>query len=217
MQGIATGVIRQDLARPGSERPVEPTQQADCADLLSSAVNSRAVAVGVSYRSQLGCKKIARGAAVAMRFCARMWGVVVLGVLAFGFTTIAGRANAASTASDYTAAQAVRGAQTYDRSCAACHGNNLEGKAGPPLTGKAFQETLQYAKMTTSQLYAFISQSMPQNAPGSLSGEQYIEVLSFLLSKSGYPVGSIPLSKPRLSEVELLPFPGAEGSVAARP
>lgn len=141
----------------------------------------------------------------------------MLGAAAFGLAAIAGRANPASAASDYTAAQAARGAQTYDDSCATCHGNNLEGKAGPPLTGKPFKETLQYAKMTTSQLYTFISQSMPQNAPASLSSEQYIDVLSFLLSKSGYPAGSIPLSKQRLGEVELLPFPGAAGNVARQP
>lgn len=158
---------------------------------------------------------------MTMRVRVGLWCVGVLGMLVFCLVSclavIAGNADAATAASDYTAAQATRGAQIYDRSCAECHGNNLEGKAGPPLTGKAFQDTLQYANMTTSQLYGFISQSMPQNAPASLSSEQYIDVLSFLLSKSGYPAGSIPLSKQRLGEVELLPFPAANGSVAAQP
>lgn len=143
--------------------------------------------------------------------------IAIVAALAFVLAATAGRADAASAVSDYTAAQAERGAQTYDRFCAPCHGNNLEGKAGPPLTGKAFQETLQYAKMTSSQLYTFISQSMPQNAPASLSDEQYIDVLSFLLSKNGYPAGSIPLSKQRLGAVDLLPFPGPDGSVASQP
>jgi alcohol dehydrogenase (cytochrome c) len=140
----------------------------------------------------------------------------LISCLAFNLDTIAARANPASAASDYTAAQAARGGETYGRVCATCHGSNLEGKAGPPLAGKAFADTLEYAKMTTSQLYAFISQSMPQNAPGSLSSAQYIDVLSFLLSKSGYPAGSIPLSKERLSAVALLPFPGTDGTVAAQ-
>jgi mono/diheme cytochrome c family protein len=137
--------------------------------------------------------------------------------VAFGLAAIAGPANSASAASDYTTAQAARGAQTYDHTCATCHGNNLEGKAGPPLTGKPFKETLQYAKMTTSQLYTFISQNMPQNAPASLSSDQYVDVLGFLLSKNGYPAGSIPLSKQRLGKIGLLPFPGTEGSVARQP
>ena len=151
-----------------------------------------------------------------MSVCVKLQRVAMIGALALCPGAIAAPANAASAASDYTAAQAARGAQTYDRVCATCHGSNLEGKAGPPLTGKAFQDTLQYAKMTTSQLYAFISQSMPQNAPGSLSGEQYVDVLGFLLSKNGYPAGSIPLSKQRLGGIVLLPFPGADGSIAAR-
>jgi mono/diheme cytochrome c family protein len=142
---------------------------------------------------------------------------VVHGALAFCLAVIAGPSSAASAKSDYTAAQAARGAQTFDRFCAVCHGHNLEGKAGPPLTGTSFRETLQYAKMTARQLYAFISQSMPQNAPASLSSDQYIDVLSFLLSKNGYPAGSVPLSKQRLSEIDLLPFPGADHSVARQP
>lgn len=152
-----------------------------------------------------------------MRVRVGLWRVGMLGTVAFGLAAIAGRAHAAAATSDYTAAQAARGAQIYGQFCATCHGSNLEGKAGPPLTGKAFQDTLQYAEMTTSQLYAFISQSMPQNAPATLSHQQYIDVLSFLLSKSSYPAGSIPLSEERLGEVKLLPFPGGGGSVAGRP
>jgi alcohol dehydrogenase (cytochrome c) len=142
--------------------------------------------------------------------------VAVPGALAFCLAAIAGRVNGASAMSDFTADQAARGAKIYDQFCVTCHGSNLEGKAGPPLTGKPFQETLQFAKMTTGQLYGFISQSMPQNAPASLSGEQYVDVLSFLLSKNGYPAGTTPLSKERLSEIALLPVPGADGSVAAQ-
>lgn len=143
--------------------------------------------------------------------------VAVLGVLALGLGAIAVTVDAAPAASDFTADQAAQGAQIYGRTCATCHGNNLEGKAGPPLAGKPFHETIDFAKMTTSQLYAFISQNMPQNAPGSLSAEQYIDVLSFLLSKNGYPAGSTPLSQQRLSSIALLPFPSAHDSVAAQP
>jgi len=152
-----------------------------------------------------------------MRVCVGLRRAALPGALAFGLAAFAGGANAASAASDYTTAQAQQGAQIYGRSCATCHGGNLEGKAGPPLAGKPFRDTIDYAKMTTSQLYTFISQNMPQNAPGSLSGEQYIDVLCFLLSKNGYPAGTTPLSQQRLSGVALLPFPGAHDSASAHP
>jgi mono/diheme cytochrome c family protein len=151
-----------------------------------------------------------------MRISVVLRRVAVPGALAVCLAAIAGSVNGASAMSDYTADQAARGAKIYDQFCTTCHGSNLEGKAGPPLTGKPFQETLQYANMTTSQLYAFISQSMPQNAPASLSGEQYIDALSFLLSKNGYPAGSTPLSQERLGEIALLPVPAADGNVAAQ-
>ena len=38
----------------------------------------------------------------------------------------------------YTEAQATRGQAIYKDRCTSCHGDGLEGRSGPPLTGDAF-------------------------------------------------------------------------------
>lgn len=108
----------------------------------------------------------------------------------------------------YTAAQAARGEFVYIQYCITCHGANLQGASGPPLQGPQFGRSMALAKMTTAALYSFISGGMPMNAPGSLSQQQYLDVLAFLLKRNGYgPAGASALTKTSLARVALLPYP----------
>jgi mono/diheme cytochrome c family protein len=127
--------------------------------------------------------------------------------------TISG-ASAAGTG-DYTSAQSSKGQKVFNQSCSSCHGSNLQGQAGPALVGPAFAKSLQFSKMSASQLYSFISKQMPASDPGSLSKDQYLQVLAYILSKNGYPSGQTPLSKDTLSKVDLLPYPGSGSSSQA--
>jgi mono/diheme cytochrome c family protein len=110
---------------------------------------------------------------------------------------------------DYTSTQAMHGARVFSNHCAACHGAELQGQTGPALAGSSFGGLLQYSKMSSSQLFEFISTQMPKDAPGSLSTQQYLDVLAFILSKNGYPAGDDALSRSSLDQVKLLPYPGA--------
>ena len=136
---------------------------------------------------------------VCLPFCA------VIAVLPF---TVPG-ALAAGTG-DYTSAQGMAGQKIFNHSCSSCHGSDLQGQAGPALAGPAFAKSLQFSKMSASQLYGFISKQMPADDPGSLTEDQYLRVLAFILSKNGYPSGQTRLSKDTLSQVTLLPYPGSE-------
>ncbi len=113
---------------------------------------------------------------------------------------------------DYTQAQATTGHQVFSQHCAKCHGSNLKGQSGPPLAGKKFKSNLEYSKMTAQQLFAFIKSQMPYDAPGSLSKDQYLQAMAYILSKNGYPQGSAPLSEKTLPNVKLLPYPGSGGA-----
>ncbi len=107
----------------------------------------------------------------------------------------------AQSAGGYTNAQALSGATVYAESCVQCHGANLQGESGPPLTGVMFSQA--YGAGTAAQLYDFISRQMPQNAPGSLSQRQYLDVTAYALSRNGLPAGDTPLSIGSLSQVSL--------------
>jgi mono/diheme cytochrome c family protein len=110
---------------------------------------------------------------------------------------------------DYTSAQADHGARVFSNQCAQCHGAELQGQSGPALAGSSFGGVLQYSSMSGKQLFDFISTQMPKDAPGSLSTQQYLDVLAFILSKNGYPAGDLVLSQSSLDRLQLLPYPGS--------
>jgi alcohol dehydrogenase (cytochrome c) len=121
----------------------------------------------------------------------------------------------APSAGDYTKEQAQIGAQIYSGSCSVCHGSRLQGGAAPALTGPVFAQSLQATYTTASALFALVSTQMPVNNPGSLSKQQYTQVLAFILAKNGYPVGSAPLDAAHLDKVALLPYPNQDAKTAA--
>lgn len=90
----------------------------------------------------------------------------------------------------YTKAQAQAGHQTFDSTCAICHGEHLQGKAGPALSGQQFLSVSQFQKVTAYYFFHFMSKHMPLNAPGSLTRTQYLDLLAYLLEVNGYASGS---------------------------
>jgi mono/diheme cytochrome c family protein len=94
----------------------------------------------------------------------------------------------------YTAAQAGAGDKVYSGKCALCHGANLEGGAGPPLSGQNMTTLGTKTHLTVGDLFGYITSNMPMNAPASLTHDQYVSVLAFILKQNGYPAGSTALT-----------------------
>ena len=90
-------------------------------------------------------------------------------------------AGSVSTATGvYTAAQAVRGEETYMNVCVACH------PAGT-YTTPAFRE--KWHSKPLSEFFALVSETMPKQEPASLTPKEYVEVLAYLLKINGAPDG----------------------------
>lgn len=144
---------------------------------------------------------------------------IALGVLA------AGAISKAAPPGYYTPSQAAQGQTVYTSHCAQCHGTSLQGQSGPALIGTQFRRS--YASGTVGQLYDFISRQMPADKPGSLSQQDYLNVTAFILSKNGYPSGSVALGpttigqlklvQPRITPVQVGPKISAEIVRAAPP
>ncbi len=87
----------------------------------------------------------------------------------------------------YVAAQADEGAQLYEQTCARCHGSHRSQQtgrlAGPEMVGETFQ--VMYGGRSVEEFLKTIEASMPMDAPGSLSRDDYEAVVAHLLRVNG--------------------------------
>lgn len=100
-----------------------------------------------------------------------------------------------------TAGQLAQAGQTlYASRCAKCHGDQGQGITGPVLIGT--ENTLD--KYSTAQgLLDFIDVQMPLDAPGSLSKQDYVDVVSFLLVRNSWVSSDTALDASKLGSISL--------------
>jgi len=93
------------------------------------------------------------------------------------------------TANDrvYTEAQAGRGRALYREKCATCHGDALEGKLAPPLSGSSFLAV--WGAQPLSELAAKIRNTMPAKDPGKLTPSETAELVAYILQAGKFPSG----------------------------
>lgn len=84
----------------------------------------------------------------------------------------------------YTAAQAVAGAQVYAATCARCHASD-QWKGGTFAAG--------WKDRRLSDFYDLVSVTMPQDNPGGLTAQQYVDVTAYVLQMAGFASGDVPL------------------------
>ena len=95
----------------------------------------------------------------------------------------------ATPATLYTETQAQRGAAVYAQSCAMCHGDRMQGKSAPPIAGAAFLKKAKVLGWSIADLRNVIVSTMPRSNPGSLSPQDYANVIAYLLAADCYPAG----------------------------
>ena len=121
-------------------------------------------------------------------------------VLVLAATVAAGTALRAGAATPppalYTDAQAVTGNREYQSNCAACHGAHLEGGAGPALAGPVLRNLAKDTRLSVGDVFAVIAKQMPLNQPGSLTRQQYVAIMAYILKRNGYPAGEKALTYP---------------------
>lgn len=112
------------------------------------------------------------------------------------------------------AEQATVGATLYGDNCARCHGASGEGGKGPRVVGLAAgalpldppagakYRTGQFK--TVSDVAGFAVKNMPPDKPGSLSADEYWEILAFDLKANGIDLGD-KLLTPTLAQTLVIP------------
>jgi mono/diheme cytochrome c family protein len=94
----------------------------------------------------------------------------------------------------YTADQAKRGQAAYSRECASCHSSDLTGgESAPPLAGGQFMSN--WEGLSAAELFKRTKESMPQNKPGSMSGQDTADILSYMFQVNTFPAGKTELAR----------------------
>jgi cytochrome c5 len=75
---------------------------------------------------------------------------------------------------------AGKGATVFEEACAMCHGDSGEGsKKSPAVVGEPLAKNFADDKA----LFVYLKEKMPKDDPGSLSDEEYANVIAWMRSK----------------------------------
>jgi polar amino acid transport system substrate-binding protein len=96
----------------------------------------------------------------------------------------------------YTEAQATQGKVDYFQNCSMCHGALLDGQRGgypgPALKGADFADPSY--DFHVDEIFRFVAKLMPAANPGTLSNDQNVAIMAFILQENGYPSGATELT-----------------------
>ncbi len=86
----------------------------------------------------------------------------------------------------YTESQAQAGAILYQQNCSTCHLADLQGAfEAPALNDGNFRTN--WSNRNVTELQDLLDRTMPPQAPGSLSEEEYSALVAFLLAENAVP------------------------------
>jgi mono/diheme cytochrome c family protein len=93
----------------------------------------------------------------------------------------------------FTVRQADRGQYDFGAVCGDCHSTS-------EFRGDNF--LYKWRRRTAWDFYKLITTTMPENAPGSLSDEQYVDVIAYILQMNGFEAGAgeLPATKAALDQ-----------------
>ena len=94
----------------------------------------------------------------------------------------------------FTEAQARRGQAVYPGACGVCHGRRLNGapedpdmRSTPPLARARFLRV--WEGRSLAALFEYTRATMPEDNPSSLTDQEYVDVIAYMLNVGGMPAG----------------------------
>ena len=118
---------------------------------------------------------------------------------------------AQTPAGPFTQAQVTAGRADYADNCAECHGDAMQGAPPdvPALTGQQFRDS--WSTRTTRELWQFISNTMPDSNPGSLTEDNYLNLVAYILAANGAKPGTTPFASTSVVKIDTI----ADGKTVA--
>ena len=89
-----------------------------------------------------------------------------------------------TTSGVFSQTQATRGEGAYQTSCQSCH-------AKSEYTGDKFK--VAWVSKTAYDIFNVIRTQMPEDNPGSLERQQYVDIVAYIFSLNAYPAGTADL------------------------
>lgn len=99
-------------------------------------------------------------------------------------TVAAAPAERPASSGVFSAKQAERGEGVYRTSCESCH-------AKTEYTGDKFK--VAWVSRSAYDIFDVIRSQMPEDNPGSLDRQEYVDVVAYIFSLNAYPAGSADL------------------------
>jgi cytochrome c5 len=113
----------------------------------------------------------------------------------------------------YSPAQAERGKKVVENHCTACHGDDLSGLEGPALVGNSFM--VKWEPQDVGALFKDIRDTMPAGAVSSVTDEEKLDAVAYLLQQNGYSEGTVELAL-NLDALSRIPLSRQTGPVTLR-
>ena len=107
----------------------------------------------------------------------------------------------------YSAAQAKRGAKVYEKECSACHQPRQ-------FIGPAYMEG--WTGQTAYRLFELTRTTMPEENPSRLRRRAYADILAYIFSLNGFPVGQTEM-KSDAQSLKLIRIEGPYGDGSSDP
>lgn len=103
---------------------------------------------------------------------------------------LAGGDSITTGAGVYTKSQAKSGKALYEQHCQMCHDN------------KYFRPVLKrWHGQSVAVLFDVMASSMPENNPGGLMDDEYLDIMAYIFSRSRYPDADAELTRDRLASI----------------
>src|SRR5712691_522102 len=99
--------------------------------------------------------------------------------------------------------QQARGKALYNDKCASCHQESLKGTTEtPPLTGDMFWGN--WETYSANNLVEQVRSTMPEDNPGSLMRQEYVDVVAYILKTNQVPFdGDLPMDADSLKKITI--------------
>jgi mono/diheme cytochrome c family protein len=98
--------------------------------------------------------------------------------------------------------QASRGKAAYQADCAQCHLDNLKGNdMAPALAGETFFAS--WENKSVRAFYGLVLSTMPADNPGSVSENDVLDIVTFVLQTNGFPPGKNDLTLDEAQKIRI--------------